>query len=710
MHARILGPFRLGPRSFWRVLCLSAALTWPGFLAAQSHVVLGRASVQLTGPWKFHTGDNPAWAQPDFDDSSWSTMDLTPPAGSADPYLGSSGFVPGWTARGYRDYSGFAWYRLRINLEDAAHGGVAIKMPNDVDDAYQVFANGRLVGEFGRFSGTRVTNYIAQPRAFALPANLDGGPVTISVRMWMDPHTALVVPAAGGLHGPPVLGEAPVILAMQRLDWDAVSRSTFSEIPEAAFLLLAIAVAFSLFALDRTERAYLWLAVNCLVLLLVVILREVSYYTTWMEASAAVFLRDVILLPAEMALWIAFWASWFRFRSRARLRRAVWMLAALEAFGVALQRAPLYGRLLPVDALLWVAPLTLVLKLLLGVALLWVAYRGIRKNRTEGLLALPVVVLIGIAQYQFELLLFRVPTIFFVWGYTLTIRQLTTALSLAIITVLLVRRFLQSQRAREQWRIEMEQARQVQHVLIPEEVPRIRGFALESEYRPAQQVGGDFFQIMPAADGSVLVVIGDVSGKGLRAAMLVSLIVGAVRTLAAFTRDPELVLRGINDRLCGRLGGQFTTCLALHIAADGQTTIANAGHLPPFWNGREVALEGSFPLGIVESAPVEKLMLALQPGDRLILATDGIPEARNRRLGLFGFPRLSQMTEQNRTAIEIATAAQEFGQDDDITVLRIERLAHAELEWTERPAMEKPRTGLAECGHTSVTPGGTTLA
>ena len=81
--------------------------------------------------------------------------------------------------------------------------------------------------------------------------------------------------------------------------------------------------------------------------------------------------------------------------------------------------------------------------------------------------------------------------------------------------------------------------------------------------------------------------------------MLVSLIVGAVRTLAVFTRDPVEILRGINERLCGRLHGQFATALALHIAADGQTTIANAGHIPPFWNGRELELAGSMPLGIV---------------------------------------------------------------------------------------------------------------
>ena len=98
----------------------------------------------LNGPWKFPLGDNMAWAQPDFDDSSWGTMDLTPPPGSFDPFLGSSGYLPGWTARGYKGYSGYAWYRLKTNVQDG-QTRLAIKLPDDVDDAYQVYVNGQLM-------------------------------------------------------------------------------------------------------------------------------------------------------------------------------------------------------------------------------------------------------------------------------------------------------------------------------------------------------------------------------------------------------------------------------------------------------------------------------------------------------------------------------------------------------------------------------------
>src|SRR3569833_302307 len=80
-------------------------------------VVLGSSTVELTGPWKFHKGDNVAWAQPAFNDSGWSSVDLTPPPGSYDPFLGTSGFMPGWTALGNRGYWGYAWYRLKVNVQ-----------------------------------------------------------------------------------------------------------------------------------------------------------------------------------------------------------------------------------------------------------------------------------------------------------------------------------------------------------------------------------------------------------------------------------------------------------------------------------------------------------------------------------------------------------------------------------------------------------------
>src|SRR3974390_3212360 len=98
-------------------------------------------------------------------------------------------------------------------------------MPQDVDDAYQVYVNGQLLGEFGHFAARHVTYINAQPRAFLLPDSVRTGPVTIAIRMWMDASTPLVSPDVGGLHGPPLLGQAQVIESMLQLAWDEIDRS-----------------------------------------------------------------------------------------------------------------------------------------------------------------------------------------------------------------------------------------------------------------------------------------------------------------------------------------------------------------------------------------------------------------------------------------------------------------------------------------------------
>src|SRR5580698_744126 len=176
---------------------------------AGAQVQLGNSSAELAGPWKFRTGDDMAWAQTDFDDSHWDTMDLTPPAGSADATLGVSGYLPGWTARGYAGYSGYAWYRLRVDITGATRR-LALKMPEGADDAYQVYVNGQLIGEFGKFTGNHVTAYSTLPEAFRLPRGLQDGRITIAIRMWMDSATRFNSPDAGGMHEPPVLGYASV--------------------------------------------------------------------------------------------------------------------------------------------------------------------------------------------------------------------------------------------------------------------------------------------------------------------------------------------------------------------------------------------------------------------------------------------------------------------------------------------------------------------
>jgi hypothetical protein len=639
------------------------------------HVTLGKSAVELTWPWHFKTGDNPGWSQADFDDSGWDIVDLSPPPGSYDPFLGTEGFVPGWTTHGLAGYSGFAWYRIRISLEHSQSGQftrtLQVKLPSDVDDAYQVFVNGQMIGEFGEFSPGKITTYTTLPRAFALPSEVQDGPVTIAVRVWMNTSTPLSNPDAGGLHGPLLLGEASTVQAMLHLDWDSVNRSQYSRMLESALLLLAITVVVVLFRLERREKSYLWLLAALGAVLLQTLLVLTVNYTSLLPSRFAFLLLDAILPPAVIGLWVLFWAHWFRLKEMKKLFWMVGTMVLLLMVCMAMLREPLYGWLVPVQLVYILSPVSLLLKLLLGALLLWVAWEGMRHDYTGGWLALPAVMLLFITLYQDNLMRLHVPLSFFVFGYAVSIGQVAVILSLNMITLLLMRRFLQSQRRREQMRLEVEQAQQVQHLLIPKAIPSIPGFAIESAYYPAQEVGGDFFQIIPDRAGGVLIVLGDVTGKGLQAGMLVALIVGAIHTIVEMSIEPAFVLQALNRRLCAR-SQACATCMAIHIDANGETIIANAGHLPPYLNKKEVPIEGNLPLGISEAVRFDQTCLKLLPGERMTLVTDGVVEARNNKGELYGFNQTRAIS--HLPANFIAKAAQIFGQDDDITVLAVSLL------------------------------------
>jgi Stage II sporulation protein E (SpoIIE) len=248
--------------------------------------------------------------------------------------------------------------------------------------------------------------------------------------------------------------------------------------------------------------------------------------------------------------------------------------------------------------------------------------------------------------------------------------------------VIFVRDLIRDRREKERMAAELAAGRAVQQVLIPEDIPTILGFKIQSVYKPFGEVGGDFFQVLPSnalpinndlVSGGVLVIIGDVSGKGMPAAMTVSLLVGTVRTLAHYTQSPGEILAAMNQRMLARSHGGFTTCLVLRADPDGTLTIANAGHIPPYVDGRELQLENGLPLGISADTIYADTTLQLSPRQQLTLLTDGVVEARDKTGALYGFERTAARSTE--PAESIALAAQKFGQDDDITVLTLARTA-----------------------------------
>jgi hypothetical protein len=355
-------------------------------------------------------------------------------------------------------------------------------------------------------------------------------------------------------------------------------------------------------------------------------------------------------------------------------KRTGWLVALeivsfLSAFGSPLARSA-FGSLTGNFALYFLP--TIVVDLLLAAMLV----RGWMRGNTEARRLLPAVLFYSIAHYwsfgiYLAVVLRLTPTAadlpsVRLMSYDVPLSIYGTYIFFLAILVFLVRRTFRVARERASAAAEMDAAHEVQQRLVPapDEVP---GFRIESAYLPASQVGGDFFHVRAYEDKSVLLVVGDVSGKGLAAALGVSAIMGALRAMPEL--PPQWVLGALNRGLCGNLRDGFVTCCAVHVTLEGAMTVANAGHLSPYRNGKEFETEGGLPLGLSPDVEYAEATAKLEPGDRLMLLSDGVVEARGKKGELFGFERTAEMA--TKSAEEIARAAQQFGQEDDITVVTL---------------------------------------
>jgi len=654
-------------------------------------VTLGQSAARLYGPWKFTVGDSPLdpathqplWAEPGFDDSKWETVDLTPKEGAIDPTGGFSGYVPGWTAKGHPGYWGYAWYRIQVQVNAQPGEGLAVGGPADLDDGYELFANGTRLGSFGDFSSSRPTIYFSQPMMFPLPSAVvnesgtaAGGPATVvlTFRFWMHPSTLLQSAEPGGIHSAPLLGEAGTVAAGYQAQWLELIRAyAVSPVEAVVFLLLGLG-AISLTFFDRSDRVYLWMGAVLLSGAVNSANSAIGAWTQTISGIASNEISDLLMIPLSYAGWVMVWWIWFGLRRPSWLPRAVAGMALLLAVSNFLGE-DLFYTVVPHPVGVIFHGVSLVVRLAFLAIMLWIVAKGVHLKGLEGWLVLPAVVLFCIGRFAYELAALHIQIIWFPFGVQLTLGHFALLLLTVVLAFLLVRRLLTSLRAQRRMALDVKQAQEVQQVILPQTHTELPGFVIESEYRPAMEVGGDFFQIIPhPTDGSVLIVAGDVAGKGLKAGMLVALLVGAIRSTVHFSFDPKVVLDELNHRLLGRSDAQ-ATCLALHITAGGEATLANAGHLPPYLNGKPLAMEGALPLGMVPGALFSSMSFNLAENDRLVLLSDGLAEARDADGELFGFERVEKLLQSQPSGSQLATAAERFGQQDDISVIVVTRTA-----------------------------------
>jgi len=682
-------------RGIWKVATcatLASALAWsqaadnaPDKPGVSSQIQLGDSVVPLYGPWKFTVGDspinpathNPLWAEPGFDDSHWENVDLTPKKGSVDPVSGLSGYVPGWTERGHAGYWGYAWYRIRVKVETKPGVKLALLGPADVDDAYEAFNDGVLIGSFGTFRSSRPIVYYSQPMMFPIEessAESTGGATKVlAFRFWMEPNTLIGTTASGGIHSAPQLGEAGTVAARNQVHWDELVRAYSPAVILAAFFTLLGFVALSLRLFDKTDPVYFWIGACLLIVALRGYLVAIGTWTQTIPALVLVVIDDVFLFPITFTGWVMVWRVWFRLRKPVWVPRVLPVLVALLMISGGIGHN-VFFTVVSQPVAHFFGQIDLAVRVLLVLMILGSVIQGIVEHGIEGWLALPAVLLAGVATFRGELALLNVQLNLLIFGVSITLVEVANLLLAAALAILLLRRLLVSVKTQRQMALDVKQAQEVQQVILPESRTSLRGLVVESEYRPAREVGGDFFQVLPnSADGSLLIVAGDVAGKGLKAGMLVALLVGAIRSTAELNPDPEFMLQALNRRLIGR-GDAQATCLAVRIEADGSARLVNAGHVTPYLNGEPIKMEGALPLGVMEQAEFSTTRFKLNQHDRLMLMSDGIVEATNVDGKLFGFERAHELVQTAATAAEVATAAQGFGQEDDISVISVTRV------------------------------------
>ena len=248
----------------------------------------------------------------------------------------------------------------------------------------------------------------------------------------------------------------------------------------------------------------------------------------------------------------------------------------------------------------------------------------------------------------------------------------------------------QQQQVRERERIEQElqTARSIQHAFLPRNVPALPGWQFAPYYQPAREVGGDFYDFLPFEDGRLGLVIGDVTGKGIPAALVMATVHTMLRTAVQGSISPGQVLARVNELLAADIPpGMFVTCFFAALnPQSGHLHYSNAGHEPPFRQHKEEAAElwaTGMPLGMMPGTRYDEHEITLLPGDSLLFYSDGLVEAHNPGNEMFGFPRLQTVLSKQSDGAPLIDAllselqrftGDAWEQEDDVTLLALQRM------------------------------------
>jgi hypothetical protein len=625
-------------------------------------------------------------AAPDFDDASWAIRNAQDSFADVpeqdQPAHGPTGNSNSNRASGHQHM--FAWFRLHIKLAPN-HGPLALLIELPVSQnasiplamegpGVDVYANGKLIQPEGPH-GDSPQRYQQISRIYNLNLAPNDTSLTLVVR-------TLYVPFGIGSYNSFFSKRSLRLGNQDDLEhslelWS--THSLFERLPRLVNSILLVVLALFLFALYFSQKGhveYLWLALHELAQAPIGFVDLAGSSARVDQLWYAAVVLQLVLISAY--LFFEFLVAFLSLPRRWYIRWLRYTAPVLACVGPTLL---LVGHSTAIGILLAVVLLFSSLWILgwLLFNFLTLISATLHRNFEAGLLLFPLllnmvgmiepVLTTGMTDWSGHA--YHSPLTIQAGPIPIHFASIADFTGIFVIVLIIFVRFLRIHRDQERVSSELAAARSVQELMIPHEKLLTPGFEVDSIYNPANEVGGDFFHVQPTGDGGLLVIIGDVAGKGMKAAMNVSMLMGALRRTPE--RSPAKILESLNRVLTG--SESFTTCQAAWFGANGELVLANAGHLPPYLNSQEIALPGSLPLGVLPDNTYEEVRLYLHPGDRMLLISDGVVEARLPSGELFGFDRVHNLS--NQSAFYIADAAKAFGQEDDITVLTIRRLAQA---------------------------------
>jgi hypothetical protein len=379
---------------------------------------LRAAAVLLGGPWRFHTGDDPRWADATTDDSDWERIDMTPAPGSHDSDVGLPDYVSGWMAHGHPGYRGYAWYRRTVAVP-AGPGAWDILGPSLVDHAYELYWNGRLLGGSGRL-GPAPRLVGTRPLRFALPADAAGATGVIAVRAYMSPRSKGGA-TAGGMHSAPLLAPRPIGEALHRAHWRRTIAGYIVDAIEP--IAMAALIGLMLWRRSFSERKG-FLVFAGVALALTAIRRSSNALTSWTDLEDLTTYAWIArwLSAPTVAAWALAWNRW---------SRPPWRTLDVAALGLAV--AGTIGPAIHSSSVTSASRLA-------SIALFVVIGLRIARSGPAQILALVTLASIVAAVFGGELLdPMHVPGIWFPFGIGVSRTQYVYAIAIPLLAILVVR-------------------------------------------------------------------------------------------------------------------------------------------------------------------------------------------------------------------------------------------------------------------------------